>query len=105
MEAAIAKAKVLGITPIVVDAKEEFANLWLSKASQANASYEGYPVSTSMTRQLIAAKTASLALKLGCDASMEGSSGKGNDEYRMHNGLKLFAPQVKVPGPARRLDL
>jgi len=53
MEAAIAKAKVLGITPIVVDAKEEFASLWLSKAIQANSSYEGYPVSTSMTRQLI----------------------------------------------------
>jgi len=105
MEAAIAKAKVLGITPIVVDAKEEFANLWLSKAIQANSSYEGYPVSTSMTRQLIAAKIASLALKLGCDAIMEGSSGKGNDQYRMHNVFKLFAPQLKVLVPVRDFDL
>src|SRR3989440_804504 len=105
MEAAIAKAKVLGITPIVVDAKEEFANLWLSKAIQANSSYEGYPVSTSMTRQLIAAKIASLALKLGCDAIMEGSSGKGNDQYRMHNVFKLFAPQLDVLVPVRDFDL
>src|SRR6266550_7940810 len=63
LDAAIQKAKVLGITPIIVDAKDEFANLWLTKAIQANSSYEGYPVSTSMTRQLIAAKIASLALK------------------------------------------
>jgi len=105
MEAAIVKAKLLGITPIVVDAKEEFANLWLTKAIQANSSYEGYPVSTSMTRQLIAAKIASLALKLGCDAIMEGSSGKGNDQYRMHNVFKLFAPQLNVLVPVRDFDL
>src|SRR5216683_3304951 len=88
MDAAISKAKVLGITPIVIDAKQEFADLWLTKAIQANSSYEGYPVSTSMTRQLIASKIALLALKLGCDAIMEGSSGKGNDQYRMHNVFK-----------------
>ena len=105
MEAAIQKAKVLGITPVVIDAKQEFADLWLSKAIQANSNYEGYPVSTSMTRQLIAAKIASLALKLGCDAIMEGSSGKGNDQYRMHNVFKLFAPQLDVLVPVRDFDL
>ncbi|HEY9287913.1 MAG TPA: argininosuccinate synthase [Candidatus Dormibacteraeota bacterium] len=105
MEAAIQKAKVLGITPIVIDAKEEFANLWLTKAIQANSNYEGYPVSTSMTRQLIASKIAALALKLGCDAIMEGSSGKGNDQYRMHNVFKLVAPQLDVLVPVRDFDL
>src|SRR5207245_40630 len=105
MEAAIQKASVLGITPIVVDAKEDIANLWLSKAIQANSNYEGYPVSTSMTRQLIASKIASLALKLGCDAVMEGSSGKGNDQYRMHNVFKLFAPKLDVLVPVRDFDL
>src|SRR4029077_17950033 len=49
MDAAIQKAKVLGITPIVVDVKDEFADNWLAKAIQANSNYEGYPVSTSMT--------------------------------------------------------
>src|SRR5207302_8238827 len=65
MDAAIQKAKVLGITPTAIDAKHEVAQLVLSKAIQANSNYEGYPVSTSMTRQLIASKIASLALKLG----------------------------------------
>ena len=94
MDAAIQKARVLGITPIVVNVKDEFANNWLAKAIQANSNYGGYPVSTSMTRQLIASKIAVLALQLGCDAIMEGSSGKGNDQYRMHNVFKLFAPQL-----------
>src|SRR6202022_62607 len=105
MRAAIWKAKVWGITPIVIDAKQEFADLWLTKAIQANSSYEGYPVSPSMTRQLIASKIALLALKLGCDAIMEGSSGKGNDQYRMHNVFKLFAPQLDVLVPVRDFDL
>jgi argininosuccinate synthase len=105
MDAAIQKAKLLGITPIVIDAKDEFAGTWLAKAIQANSNYEGYPVSTSMTRQLIASKIAVMALKLGCDAIMEGSSGKGNDQYRMHNVFKLFAPQLDVLVPVRDFDL
>lgn len=105
MQAALDKAKVLGLSPIVIDAKEEFATEWLTKAIQANSSYEGYPVSTSMTRQLIAKKIALEALELGCDAIMEGSSGKGNDQYRMHNVFKLFAPQLKVLVPVRDFDL
>jgi argininosuccinate synthase len=105
MQVALEKAKVLGLTPIVIDAKEEFATQWLTKAIQANSSYEGYPVSTSMTRQLIAKKIALKALELGCDAIMEGSSGKGNDQYRMHNVFKLFAPQLAVLVPVRDFDL
>ena len=105
MDAAIEKAKLLGITPVIIDAKEEFASLWLSRAIQANSNYGGYPVSTSMTRQLIASKIAAMALELGCDAIMEGSSGKGNDQYRMHNVFKLFAPQLDVLVPVRDFDL
>ncbi len=105
MQVALHKAKLLGLQPIVIDAKEEFASQWLAKAIQANSSYEGYPVSTSMTRQLIASKIARRALELGCDAIMEGSSGKGNDQYRMHNVFKLFAPQLDILVPVRDFDL
>src|SRR5260370_42230393 len=104
MDAAISNAKVLGITPIVIDAKQEIADLWLTKAIQANYSYEGYPESTSITRQLIASKIALLALKLGCDALIEARSGTGNDQYRMHNVFKLFAPQLEVLVPVRDFD-
>ncbi|MEW5767921.1 MAG: argininosuccinate synthase [bacterium] len=99
------KAKVLGIEPIVIDAKQEFTQEWLRKAIQANSDYNGYPVSTSMTRQLVARDVAQLARDKGCDSIMEGSSGKGNDQYRMHNVFKLFAPELKVLVPVRDFDL
>jgi argininosuccinate synthase len=97
------KAAQLGIEPIMLDARDEFAEVWLTKAIQANSDYEGYPVSTSMTRQLIAAKVAHLGAQLGATALMEGSSGKGNDQYRMHNVFTLFAPQCEVLAPVREL--
>ncbi len=93
------------MTPILIDAKEEFASEWLTKAIQANSDYNGYPVSTSMTRQLIAAKVAAKAAELGCDALMEGSSGRGNDQYRMHNVFSIFAPALKILVPVRDFDL
>ena len=78
-----ARAMQLGISPLIIDAKQEFTEQWLSKAIQANSDYNGYPVSTSMTRQLIAAKVAQKGLEIGCDALMEGSSGKGNDSSHL----------------------
>ncbi len=100
-----ARAMQLGISPLIIDAKQEFTELWLSKAIQANSDYNGYPVSTSMTRQLIAAKVAQKGLEIGCDALMEGSSGKGNDQYRMHNVFSLFAPGTPIFVPVRDFDL
>jgi argininosuccinate synthase len=99
------RAAKLGISPLVVDAKQEFTEQWLSKAIQANSDYNGYPVSTSMTRQLIAAHIAQKALESGCDALMEGSTGKGNDQYRMHNVFSLFAPGMPIFVPVRDFDL
>lgn len=99
------KAKALGIVPIVIDAKEEFSRDWLSKAILANSDYNGYPVSTSMTRQLVAKIVALEAKKYGCDAILEGSTGKGNDQYRMHNVFKFFAPELDVLVPVRDFDL
>ncbi len=104
LQESVARAEQLGITPLVIDAKQEFTAQWLSKAIQANSDYNGYPVSTSMTRQLIAARVAQQALELGCDALMEGSSGKGNDQYRMHNVFSLFAPGLSIFVPVRDFD-
>ena len=105
INASVERAEKLGITPLVIDAKAEFTQHWLTKAIWANSDYNGYPVSTSMTRQLIAAKVALKALELGCNALMEGSSGKGNDQYRMHNVFSLFAPGLPTFVPVRDFDL
>ena len=99
-----AKAKQLGFEPIMIDLTEAFTENWLAKAIRANSDYEGYPVSTSMTRQLVAREVAMKGLELGCDALMEGSTGKGNDQYRMHNVFKMFAPDLEVLVPVRDFD-
>src|SRR5438552_4364722 len=83
LQMAFSQARLLGFEPILIDAKDEFADNWLTLAIQANSDYLGYPVSTCMTRQLIAKLVALKAVELGCDAILEGSSGKGNDQYRM----------------------
>ncbi|MFW6074596.1 MAG: argininosuccinate synthase [Chloroflexota bacterium] len=105
IQQSFSKAEQLGIEPILIDAKDEFADEWLTKAIWANSDYNGYPVSTSMTRQLIAAKVAEKAVEMGCDALMEGSSGKGNDQYRMHNVFSIFAPGLQILVPVRDFDL
>jgi argininosuccinate synthase len=99
------KAKVLKVKPIMIDARAEFTEQWLSKAIRANSDYNGYPVSTSMTRQLVARIVAEEARARGCDSIMEGSTGKGNDQYRMHNVFKMFAPELEVLVPVRDFDL
>lgn len=105
MEEVIVKAHALHITPLIIDAQHEFLGHWLPKAIKANGSYNGYPVATSMTRQLIARIVAQEAKKQGCDALMEGSTGKGNDQYRMHNVFTLFAPQLSILVPVRDFNL
>src|SRR4030043_1354 len=99
------KAKALTIKPLFFDLRNEFTEIWIAQAIQANSDYLGYPVSTSMTRQIVARKVAEVARKEGCDAILEGSSGKGNDQYRMHNVFKMFAPELKILVPVRDFDL
>ncbi|MGN6673271.1 MAG: argininosuccinate synthase [Thermomicrobiales bacterium] len=105
IRAALARAEQLGLTPLVLDVKSEFSEIWLKKAIRANVDYNGYPCSTSMARQLIAAVVAQRAVELGCDALMEGSTGKGNDQFRMHNVFSLFAPGLAILVPVRDFDL
>ena len=99
------KAKALKIKPLFFDLRKEFTEDWIARAIRANSDYLGYPVSTSMTRQIVAKKVAEVALREGCDAILEGSSGKGNDQYRMHNVFKMFAPKLKILVPVRDFDL
>jgi len=105
IELAERRSATLQVQSLLIDARELFSREWLVKAIQANGSYWGYPVSTSMTRQLIAQAVARKAAELGCDAVLEGSTGRGNDQYRMHNVFKMFAPQLQILVPVRDFDL
>lgn len=99
------KAQKIGLEPIIIDAQEKFLNQWIAKAIMANGLYGEYAISSSMTRQLIASEVATIALREGCDAVAEGSTGKGNDQFRFHNTFKFIAPSLKIIAPVRDFNL
>ncbi len=100
------KAKDLGVLKhYTVDAKNEFALDYIFKAIKANASYEGYPLSTALARPLIALKVVEIAKKEGADALAHGATGKGNDQFRFEAIFRSKAPEMKIIAPIRELNL
>lgn len=88
----------------IIDAKDEFANDYISKAIKANAEYEGYPLSTALARPLIAMKIIEIAKKEGATAIAHGCTGKGNDQFRFEAVINSMS-DLKVIAPIRELNL
>ncbi len=85
------QAKALGIEPLWLDGRDEFTTDWLAKAIRANSDYFDDPVSTSMTRQLIARMVSEKAAEVGADALMEGSTGTTSSCRRRRRSVPLPA--------------
>lgn len=96
------KALKLGaIKAIVVDAKDEFANDYLSKAIKANIKYQGtYHVST-ISRYLFAKHVIKIAASEGADAIAHGCTGKGTDQVRIEGAALALNPDIKILAPVR----
>ena len=103
LKAAEEKAKKLGVLKhFSIDAKDEFAKDYIFPAIKANALYEGkYPISTSLSRPLIAAKMVEIAEKEGATALAHGCTGRGNDQVRFDITLGSLAPDRKIIAPVR----
>jgi argininosuccinate synthase len=100
------RARQLGAEHHVADAKAEFARSYCMAAVHANADYFGYPLSTAIARPLIAQKAAETAERVGgADAFVHGCTGKGNDQFRIEYGLRLFAPHIPILAPVRERNL
>jgi argininosuccinate synthase len=100
---ALARGRAAGATDVVlVDRREEFAGEQVAKALAANALYEGrYPLVSALSRPVIAAAVAELALDLGSEAVVHGCTGKGNDQLRFELAFKAKYPGVTVIAPLR----
>jgi argininosuccinate synthase len=86
----------------VVDAREEFAREYVTRAIKANALYGGgYPLFTALGRPLIAKLAVEYARKAGCDTIAHGCTGKGNDQVRIEATVATLAPELKVIAPVR----
>lgn len=99
------KAKILGTTHYTIDAKEEFIKDFCFKALQANGDYQGYPMSTSIARPLIAAKAAEVANQLGIKHFAHGCTGKGNDQFRIEFGLRSLVDGAVIHAPIRERNM
>jgi argininosuccinate synthase len=87
-----------------IDAKREFAEEFIFRAIKANAMYEGYPLSTSLARPLIAMKIVELAKKENADAIAHGCTGKGNDQFRFESTIRSVS-LCNIIAPVRDLSL
>jgi argininosuccinate synthase len=87
-----------------IDAKHEFAEEFIFKAIKANAMYEGYPLSTSLARPLIAMKIVELAEMENADAIAHGCTGKVNDQFRFESTIRSGS-RCRIIAPVRDLSL
>jgi len=99
------KAKALGTEHYTIDAKAEFVTDYIFPAIKANGDYQGYPLSTSIARPLIAAKAAEIAKKIGAQAFCHGCTGRGNDQFRFEFVVRTLAPEIEIIAPMRERNL
>ncbi len=99
------KAKAMKTEHYTVDAKEDFVTNFCWPAVKANGDYQGYPMSTSIARPLIAAKAVEVAQKLGITSFAHGCTGKGNDQYRIEFGIRVLMPEAEIHAPIREKNL
>jgi argininosuccinate synthase len=87
---------------IVVDAKDQFADLILSEAIKANADYQGgYAVSCPLGRVMISKIAVQMADRYGCEVVAHGCTGKGNDQVRFESYITTLNPKLKIIAPVR----
>lgn len=98
--------KIGAVKHYSIDAKKEFIEEYAFQALKANALYEGkYPVSSALSRPLIASKAVEVAKKKGAFAVAHGCTGKGNDQVRFDVTIKSLAPDLKIIAPVREWNL
>lgn len=90
------------VNAIVVNGKEMLAKDYLMPALKANALYEGkYPLSSALSRPLIAKLLVDVAEQEGATAVAHGCTGKGNDQVRFEVSIKALNPDLDVIAPVR----
>ncbi len=100
-----AKAKAMGTTHFTVDAKDEFTKEHCFTSLKANGMYQGYPMSTSIARPIIAKKAVEIAQAIGATAFAHGCTGKGNDQFRIEYMIRAMMPNATIHAPIRERNL
>ena len=86
----------------VVDAREEYANEYVTRALAANALYQDrYPLVSALSRPLICRHLADAAHHYGARYVAHGCTGKGNDQVRFEVSLGALSPDLQILAPCR----
>jgi argininosuccinate synthase len=94
------------VEAIVVDARAEYAEDFVTPALRANALYEGkYPLVSALSRPVIVRHLVSAAREHNADAVAHGCTGKGNDQVRFEVSTRALAPDLEVLAPVREWGL
>ncbi|MCU1488324.1 MAG: argininosuccinate synthase [Actinomycetia bacterium] len=103
MESVRQRALAAGaVESLVVDARQEYADEYLTRALKANALYEGkYPLVSALSRPVIVKHLVEAARYHGADAVAHGCTGKGNDQVRFEVSTRALAPDLEVIAPVR----
>lgn len=107
LEAIKQKALNLGaVKAFVIDAKDEFANEYISKGIKANANYQHqYRLATPIGRPLLAKWAVKIAALEGADAIAHGCTGRGNDQIRIEGTALALNPDIKIIAPIREWSM
>jgi argininosuccinate synthase len=97
------RARAAGaVEAVVVDARAEFAEDFVTPALRANALYEGkYPLVSALSRPVIVRHLVRAARQHDADAVAHGCTGKGNDQVRFEVSTRALAPDLEVLAPVR----
>jgi argininosuccinate synthase len=95
------RARAFKTEHYTVDAKGEFVEQYCWPAVTANGDYQGYPISTSIARPLIALKAVEVAKRVSAQAYAHGCTGKGNDQFRLEYVMRTLTPDLDIIAPMR----
>lgn len=91
---------------IHIEAIEEFLTEYCFRAVKANCQYEGaHPLSSSLSRPLMAKHAVELAHQYGCVAIMHGSNGWQNNSARFDTSIRALASDVEIVEPVMELNI
>ena len=101
LDAVRAKARRIGASKVYIsDLKREFAEKYAFQCLKAGALYQGkYPMSTSISRPILAKELVAIAKEEHADAIAHGCTGKGNDQLRFYAAISVLNPDIKILTP------
>ncbi len=91
---------------VIVDAKKDFIDNFISASIKANLKYEkNYVLATALARPLIVKKLVEAAESEGAGAIAHGCTAKGNDQVRFDVGIRSLNPALKIIAPLREWNM